>query len=281
MDDEDRSPKTYPQLKEFYRKRRNAFRNNPDALTELADWKAHKPDLKFVELHGLIPPGKIGTSEGKGLAPFSKCDTFFSEFAAHNPAPLILSASDHSYIIGNNSSYDVRQYPSWFNPEWANFHKTPEGQGFGHALVISRARIYNIVDPAATANKCFLIKEMRTHFITFWNAGGSPALLRRTRSGFDEQNTKLATKTDHKDQYDELFPELQVGFEELASGFGDLKAPDDFEFGFHAFPDMSVGHLHMHVFPKLEDLRRLSTRKHDWKTVPVEAVVEVEAEDGN
>ena len=35
----------------------------------------------------------------------------------------------------------------------------------------------------------------------------------------------------------------------------------------------------MHVFPKAEALRRFSTKTHDWKTIPMQAVVEVEEED--
>ena len=35
----------------------------------------------------------------------------------------------------------------------------------------------------------------------------------------------------------------------------------------------------MHVFPKLEQLRRWSAWTHDWKTIPIEAVLEVEEED--
>lgn len=56
---------------------------------------------------------------------------------------------------------------------------------------------------------------------------------------------------------------------------------DDWFFGFHAMPDASVGHLHMHVLPlDLEgegeaSFRRWSTEKHDWKTVPAQAVVEL------
>ena len=35
----------------------------------------------------------------------------------------------------------------------------------------------------------------------------------------------------------------------------------------------------MHVFPKNSELRRFSTRTHDWKTIPIEAVLEAEEED--
>lgn len=56
---------------------------------------------------------------------------------------------------------------------------------------------------------------------------------------------------------------------------------DDFLFGFHCFPENSIGHLHMHVFPHGEQFREFSTKEYDWKTVPLQAVLEVEKEDGN
>ena len=73
-------------------------------------------------------------------------------------------------------------------------------------------------------------------------------------------------------------PALNDDFNSMAQSFERLKV-GDFQFGFHAFPDNSVGHLHMHVFPRQSELRKWSTRTHDWKTIPIEAVLEVEEED--
>lgn len=155
---------------------------------------------------------------------------------------------------------------------------TPEGQGFGHCLVIAKQRIFNIVDPEAATNNGVLLKEMRAHFISFWNSGGIPKLLKRVRSAFDDQNVKLGNNSKTPDPYRNLLAVLESDFDEMAAIFRKLK-PQDFEFAFHAFPDNSVGHLHMHVFPKASFLRRFSTKQHDWKTIPIEVVLEVEMED--
>jgi hypothetical protein len=59
----------------------------------------------------------------------------------------------------------------------------------------------------------------------------------------------------------------------------DLLAADpkvsDFFFGFHAMPQASVGHLHMHVVLAPAQFRRYSTYNNDEKTIPAEAVIEV------
>ncbi len=120
---------------------------------------------------------------------------------------------------------------------------------------------------------------MKEHFITFWKTeDGSPKLLKRVRSTFDEQNEKLASKDQNARSSEGLLSTLITDFDALSQRFLRCK-PDDFEFAFHAFPANSVGHLHMHVFPKNGDLRKFSTRSHDWKTIPIEAVLEVEEED--
>ena len=118
---------------------------------------------------------------------------------------------------------------------------------------------------------------MKHHFITFWtSAEGPPKLLDRVRSAFDEQNLKL--KSSGGMILRENVEVLKADFEVLSRSFMKCK-PDDFEFAFHPYPAISVGHLHMHVFPKKGDLRKFSTKTHDWKTIPIEAVLEVEEED--
>ena len=190
---------------------------------------------------------------------------------------MILSESPDSFIIGNLHSYDSRQYPEWYDAKNRPGINTPEGQGFGHTLVISQKRIFNVVDPEATENDCERLKEMKRHFISFWDLEhGSRKLIRRTQSAFDDQNKKLKDKA--LDAYTKLLPALEQDFESLAEDFSKLRS-EDFKYAFHAHPDNSVGHLHMHVFPKKDYLRRFSTKSHDWKTIPLEAVVEVERED--
>ncbi|KAF6237659.1 hypothetical protein HO173_003860 [Letharia columbiana] len=266
-------PEIFQERKNLYRNKRDDFRRNFRAMEELREWKAKNDDYDYVELSsGMIPPNLVGKATGS--KPFAKSDTWFSEFESHNPSSLILSESQDSYIIGNLASYDKRQYPE-FKPG----ENTPEGQGFGHCLVIPRKRIFNVVDPDATANHSAMLKEMKEHFITFWKTeDGSPKLLRRVRSTFDEQNTKLASNDRNAESCESLRSTLIKDFDMLSNSF--LRCnPDDFEFAFHAYPANSVGHLHMHVFPKNSDLRKFSTKSHDWKTIPIEAVLEVEEED--
>ena len=192
---------------------------------------------------------------------------------------MILSKSQQSYIIGNVASYDQRQYPQWFNPKFEPGKNTPAGQGFGHTLVISRNRVFNVIDEDATANDCNLLKEMKEHFVSFWKSkDGIPKLLRRTRSAFDDQNNKLESKPSRPKKYKEMLPQWILDYKLLAKDFQECK-PEDFEFAFHAHPDNSVGHLHMHVFPKSRVLREFSSKQHDWKTIPLQAILEVEEED--
>lgn len=212
-----------------------------------------------------------------------KSDTWFSEFERHNGRDLILSESDYSFVIGNVASYDGRQYPSWYNPSFRTGENTPEGQGFGHSLVIPKERIFNVVDPAARVDWCASLREMKEHFIRFWGAGGNKSIVVRTRLALDEQNEKLKIKNKEVgvSLLDELLALVEKGFDELSCQFMELQGTDeDFQFGFHAWPDNSVGHLHMHVFPKGEGLRRYSSRVHDKKTIPLGVVLDVEREDG-
>ena len=192
---------------------------------------------------------------------------------------MILSEAQDSYIIGNLATYDKRQYPQWYDAKFEPGVNTPEGQGFGHTLVISKTRIFNVVDPVATWDNCRRLKDMKHHFISFWETEtGSSKLIRRTQSAFDDQNAKLERKQSTLDTFQKLLPTLKKDFDSLAEEFKQLK-PKDFQFAFHAWPDNSVGHLHMHVYPKKEDLRKFSAKRHDVKTIPLEAILQVQEED--
>ena len=185
-----------------------------------------------------------------------------------------------SYIIGNLASYDRRQYPEWFDKKYTPNSITPEGQAFGHALIVSKKRVYNVVDPDATAHQSALLKGMKAHFVEFWEKGdsGKKRLLDRTKLAFDSQNNKLASKKGFASQYNALLPQITADFETMSKEFLQLKI-EDFVFGVHPHPDISVGHLHMHVFPILESLRKFSSKHHDWKTIAVGAVLKAEAQD--
>ena len=179
---------------------------------------------------------------------------------------------------------------------------TPEGQAFGHCLVIPKRRIFNIVDPIAVENHCKPIRELREHFIKFWNTKGGPeVILQRTRDGFDEQNKKLHAKikstpipssssssmtrqrtkefaAKREAQLDSLMGDLEAAYHDMATQFLKLRAPQDFVFGFHPFPQNSVGHLHLHVYPRKDELREWSSKAHESKTVEIEEVLEAEGE---
>ncbi|KAI4182299.1 MAG: hypothetical protein L6R41_006064 [Letrouitia leprolyta] len=294
----------FEELKQHYRILRDNFRADPRSAVELEAWKRQDNDFNYELLNGnkksFIPPGLVGKNSPGGTV-WAATDTFFSvsnqplsliipetplsssspakkkEYALHNPPSLILSESPHSYIIGNLASYDSRQYPS------APANKRPEGQGFAHTLVIPKSRIYNVVDPAAVAKSCFILKELRTHFINFWNhtPDGRAKILARTKMAMDSQDQKLLSDPESPETpiYESVRGDVFRQFEEQGGRFGELNVEEDFLFGFHVFPDNSIGHLHMHVFPHGEGLREWSTKEYDWKTVPLQAVLEVERED--
>ncbi|KAL9032214.1 MAG: hypothetical protein Q9180_006627 [Flavoplaca navasiana] len=243
---------SYQQHKDNYRQQRDAFLADPRALPELEAWRKRDNDYDYQLLY---------------------------EYNVHNAPHLILSESEHSYIIGNKASYDGRQYPLPPNA------KRPEGQGYCHTLVIPKTRIYNVVDPLATENDCFVLKELYEHFQRFWLANSSinrRLILHRARKALDERDTALVNgKTPRPPEYtDSVRNAIFADFERMQYDFQVLKI-SDFLFGFHVFPDNSIGHLHMHVFPHNSRFREYSTRTYDHKTVPLQAILDVEAEDAS
>ncbi|KAI4173973.1 MAG: hypothetical protein LQ348_006442 [Seirophora lacunosa] len=270
----------FEEKKQHYRELRDKFRADPRAASELAAWKKQDNNYDYQLLNenhrAFIPPGLIGKTFSPSFPRWVLTDTFFSEYANHNAPDLILSETRRSYIIGNVASYDGRQYPS------AVSGKRPEGQSFAHSLVIPKDRVYNVVDPAATADNCDLIREMRTHFISFWNSPysvGKAKMLARAKRALEDQDKKLrAADGGSPPAYEAVRDDVFAFFEATKPAFEQLKT-SDFVCGFHVFPDNSIGHLHMHVFPHADAFRVHSTREYDWKTVPVEAIVEVEHED--
>ncbi|KAL8798802.1 MAG: hypothetical protein Q9182_006374 [Xanthomendoza sp. 2 TL-2023] len=238
----------FDEHKAQYRRHRDDFRAHPRSLLELAAWKRADDSSDYQ----LFPS--------------------LAEYALHNPKGLILSKSDYSYIIGNMASYDSRQYPL------ALHQKRPEGQGFCHTLVIPRDRVFNVVDPDATANDCSLLKEMYSHFTSFLSSdGGKETLLRRARQALLTQDAKLLESNDSA-YTTAVRNAVFADFAASSSEFMKLE-PEDFIYGFHVFPDNSIGHLHMHVFPSRDSLRQWSTKSYDHKTVPLQAILEVEKED--
>ena len=206
------------------------------------------------------------------------------EFKDHNDESLILSESPNSYIIGNRESYDERQYPSWANPNWKSGVSTPAGMVFGHCLVIPKGRLYNIVDPDATGSNLAPIKEMMNHFTAFWNIEGNrEKVIARQELAVEQQNSNLATaalksgRKCHLLECEKIKREVASTSKALSPKFLNL-TQDDFVFVFHPFPNVSVGHLHMHVLATSAELRKVSSTIHDWKSVTTEAIQAVEQE---
>lgn len=177
----------------------------------------------------------------------------------------------------NRESYDRRQYPVWLNVNYETGLNTPEGQAFAHTLVIPKERILNIVDPDATRDSCAMLEELKEHFVKFWSNGGATKILARVEEVVKSRNNILGEMKETTNAYNNLLPKVWATFKGMSESFKTLK-PDDFVYAFHPFPDASVGHLHMHVFPKNNAFRTVSTTRHDWKTIPLHVIVEAEQE---
>lgn len=187
----------------------------------------------------------------------------------HNDSALVLSESNDSYIIANRESYDKSQYPD--DPGKA-------GQGFGHALVIPRKRVYNVVDPDATKDRCKLLQEMKQHFIGFWKTAiGQKKLVEATWEGVCARNNTLKRANRALDEKD--LEEQERRFNDFAGKYKALNADRDFHYVVHPHPYHSVGHLHLHVFPSNSELRSRSPRSHDWKSIPLDVITRLEDEE--
>ncbi|KAL8657728.1 MAG: hypothetical protein Q9226_001627 [Calogaya cf. arnoldii] len=268
---------SFDRHKDNYRRQRDAFRSDPRALPELHAWRRVKNDYNYPLLNhsgkAFIPAGLIGRGP-PDYVEWEKADTFFSEYELHNPRSLILSETQHSYIIGNNASYDGRQYPL------APTDKRPEGQGYCHTLVIPKQRIYNAADPKATENDCFILKELRDHFIEFWSSDSNKhAILDRAEQVLWDRHNILIQSDQRPLEYTPAVARAVMDdFGLMKRDFLKLDA-ENFMFGFHVYPENSIGHLHMHVFPHNDTLRVVSTKTYDYKTVPLQAILDVEEED--
>ena len=137
--------------------------------------------------------------------------------------------------------------------------------------------MYNVVSLDDTA----IIKEMISHFKTFLaTADGIDKIIARTRlalnlraedviAGYAENNASTT-------EFTALMQDVNTTADEFAEMLRKRTSPEeDFFFGFHAAPDASIGHLHMHALLAPSEFRRYSTGAHDWKTIPAEAVIEV------
>ncbi|KAI4188844.1 MAG: hypothetical protein LQ346_005215 [Caloplaca aetnensis] len=256
----------YEGLKRFYIRSRDSCNGDSKLGQELKAWKSTEDNFRYELIKGLLPRDLVGQKTKSGHTRLTT-DTFFSEYKEHNDTEKILSETDHSYIIGNAASYDSRQYPD--KPDSA-------GQGFGHCLVIPRQRIYNIVDPAATADDCFIIREMHRHFLDFWSKQvNRRKMLVCAKQSILDQYTKMWEGPGRLGTEVAIKKKVLSCYRAVKKKYLKLR-PEDFIFGFHPHPTHSVGHLHMHVFPHAEKFREYSTKSHDCKTIPLQAILEAE-----
>lgn len=88
----------------------------------------------------------------------------------------------------------------------------------------------------------------------------------------------VAHKPDIVEEFDATMEQVRTSTEELGNKLCQCQKSQDDEvlfFGFHPAPVASIAHLHMHTLLILDEFRKFSTRVHDWKTIPVSAIIDV------
>jgi hypothetical protein len=124
---------------------------------------------------------------------------------------------------------------------------------------------------------------MISHFKKFWNGGRSApkfierineAVDRRAKAVFDGYKSNPDTVARRTEEFEKVMVTVREDADAFAKQLADVK-DNQFFFGFHAHPDTSVGHLHMHVLLGQSKFRTYSTGVHDWKTIPAQAVITV------
>ncbi|XXG95402.1 hypothetical protein Hte_001664 [Hypoxylon texense] len=160
---------------------------------------------------------------------------------------IILGESDNALLVGNHASFDTAQYPG--APEKA-------GMSMVHILGIPKAGIYNAV--SLNGENVSIIDEMIALFKRCW----PDPTFRYAVLGHQEARIEAQNEVEpNPEAYDNaMFHQI-----ELEIMIDDLTV-DDFTFGFHLYPDHSVGHLHMHILATPDAYRQYSTDAHDLKT---------------
>ncbi|KAI2609700.1 uncharacterized protein GGS25DRAFT_520503 [Hypoxylon fragiforme] len=194
-----------------------------------------------VEAYRLQTPGH----EYPNLPKWVQAQTPFTSFQDRHGPEDILGESAHALLIGNHASFDVAQYK-----------RAPERAGMSmvHVLAIPKASLFNAV--SLTRDTVSIIDEMIALFRRAWaDRGVRDKVLAHQLGQIKAQHAAEANPNGYGvalKHYREL--------ERTIHGLG----VDDFTFGFHLWPDHSVGHLHMHVVAT--PCRKYSTDAHDAKT---------------
>jgi len=149
---------------------------------------------------------------------------------------------------------------------------------FFHAVLIgisATPAVWNVVGLTDTR----VIEEMMQHFSKFW---GKPEAV-------DKVNKRIELAVQEREQevinqLEKDAPEKVNAFREVMESVQDYRRKcaerlpahkDAIVFRFHAWPDASIPHLHMHVLTSSEEFRKYSTPIHDFKAIPAEIVLEV------
>ncbi|KAF9467191.1 hypothetical protein BDZ94DRAFT_1249815 [Collybia nuda] len=269
---------TYSTQKLKLEDQRKKFKDDPNAISDLKAYENSDENHEFVVLKGLISPAMVGTEDP--TAPghiWKKTDTFFTDFEKWYPHRVISQSAD-SLIICNLSSHDTRQYTSEVDPEGKDKQKSA-GMSYFHFLVIPRQKVYNIVSVDDTN----VIQEMISHFESAWNDGqGAPkfieaideALDRRAKAVLEGYKAEPSTVDKRTEEFEKIMITVREDAATFAQKLVNVKH-SDFVHGFHAAPDASIGHLHMHVILAPSEFRIHSTGEHDWKTIPARAAMAV------
>ena len=140
---------------------------------------------------------------------------------------------------------------------------------------MSSSEVYNAVSLDDTS----IIEEMISHFKKFWS---TPKAAQKCADRIEisvearekEVLISLSDNPTKTEEFQAVMKDVRQSSKEFSEMLQKLTA-EDFFFGFHAMPDASVGHLHMHVISTPVEMRKYSTDSHDWKTIPAKAVMEV------
>ncbi|KAI1766978.1 hypothetical protein GGR53DRAFT_175020 [Hypoxylon sp. FL1150] len=159
----------------------------------------------------------------------------------------VLAESENALLVGNHASFDAGQYPG--APQKA-------GMSMVHILGIPKAGIYNGV--SLDGSNVSIIDEMIDLFTRNWpKPEFQEAVLQHQEARIEAQNEAEPNPEAYQDAMNHQL-ELEFAIDDLGA--------DDFTFGFHLYPDHSVGHLHLHIIATPAEYRNYSTDAHDAKT---------------
>ncbi|THU96273.1 hypothetical protein K435DRAFT_797506 [Dendrothele bispora CBS 962.96] len=261
------------ELKKRVEEAREAYRSDKQDQENCENYLRSNNDFEYDAKwqKGLVPKPLVQSGQ------YNKSDTFFTDFEKHYPESFILSKTEFSYIIGNEASYDTRQYTA----ESGQDKTATAGMSYLHLLTIPRNKVYNVVQLTDTK----IIEEMIEHFRSFWkdptaidkvNNRIELAIQQRAEEVIEHLNKDPDTFPERKKAWDVVMEDVERYRKECAEKLHKLNVgKDGIVFRFHAGTDASIPHLNMHVLASPAEFRKYSTPDHDHKAIPAEMVMEV------